>query len=261
MRLAITVCMWGALVLGMTGAAPGAEGTVYELRVYTCEPGKLEALNARFREHTLRLFEKHGMKNVAYWVPTEGEGAGLKLYYILEHQSREQAQASWEAFRADPEWQQVAAQSQQAHGRILAKPPEATYLTATDYSPAVAPVDVDGAYELRIYVSHPGKLTALNARFREHTLKLFEKHGMQNVAYWTPLDAPGSETTLIYIVRHQSRDAARESWRAFGGDPDWQAARTASERDGPLLAERPQAIFLQTTDYSPRPAPQPAGTH
>src|SRR5207253_10567587 len=84
-------------------------------------------------------------------------------------------------------------------------------------------------YELRTYTTLPGRLPALNKRFAEHTLKLFEKHGMRNEMYWTPMD---KDNTLIYVVSHDSREAADKSWKAFGADPDWQEARAASEADG-----------------------------
>lgn len=236
-------------------SARAAEGPVYELRVYTCEPGKLDALNARFREHTLRLFEKHGMKNVAYWSPSEGPLAETTLVYILEHKSREAAQASWDAFRADPEWKAVAAQSAKDHGKILANPPEATYMKATDYSRAIGAIDPAKTYELRTYVAADGKFDALNARFRDHTDKLFARHGMTSLGYWIPLDEPKSKNTLIYVLQHDSREKAGESWKAFGADPEWQAAKAASETGGPLLAERPGVLFLKATDYSPRSKP------
>lgn len=233
-------------------SASAADGPVYELRIYSCEPGKLDALNARFREHTCKLFEKHGMKNIAYWTPTEGESAGNTLIYVLEHQSRAAAAKSWAAFRSDPEWLKVK-ESTESAGKFLSKPVESTFMARTDYSPTPAPADPSRLYELRIYVANDAKLDALNARFRDHTCKLFEKHGIRNVAYWTPLDEPASKTTLIYIVSHENRDASKASWKAFGGDGDWQAARKASEAAGPLLAERPQATFMATTDYSPQP--------
>src|SRR5438034_2427770 len=85
-------------------------------------------------------------------------------------------------------------------------------------------------YEMRTYYAEPGKLDALNARFRDHTCKLFEKHGMTNVAYWVPMaDQKGADNTLVYIVAHKSPDAAKASWAAFRQDPDWTAARKASE--------------------------------
>jgi hypothetical protein len=234
-------------------SAQAADGPVYELRVYTCEPGKLDALHARFREHTCKLFEKHGMKNVAYWTPTDGETAANTLIYVLEHESREAAEKSWAGFRSDPDWLAVKEATEKA-GKILSKPVESTFLRLVDYSPDAAPVDPKRVYELRTYVANDGKLDALNARFRNHTCKLFEKHGIKNVAYWVPADDPASTNTLIYVVSHESREAAQASWKAFSGDADWQSARKASEEAGPLLAGRPQSVYMATTDYSPRPA-------
>src|SRR5437016_12301769 len=87
-------------------------------------------------------------------------------------------------------------------------------------------------YELRTYTTLPGRLPALNKRFAEHTLKLFEKHGIRNEIYWTPLDDERKDNTLIYVVSHESRDAADKGWTGFGSDPDWQKARDGSEADG-----------------------------
>src|SRR6476661_7555684 len=91
------------------GTAKGER--VYELRTYYCLPGRLEALHKRFREHTVKLFEKHGMKNEAYWTPTD-ERKDRVLIYVISHDSAEAAKKSWDAFRADPEWKKVAAESE-----------------------------------------------------------------------------------------------------------------------------------------------------
>src|SRR6187431_3169886 len=80
-------------------------------------------------------------------------------------------------------------------------------------------------YELRTYTTLPGRLPALNKRFAEHTMKLFEKHGMKNEVYWIPTDPAKKDNTLIYVVSHASREAADASWKAFGADPEWQKAR------------------------------------
>ena len=93
----------------MTVALSADDSPVYELRVYTCEPGKLEALHSRFRNHTMKIFEKHGIKNIAYWTPTEGDKASNTLVYLLEHKSRAAADESWMGFRNDAEWKAVAA--------------------------------------------------------------------------------------------------------------------------------------------------------
>ena len=106
-------------------------------------------------------------------------------------------------------------------------------------------------FELRTYYAAPGKLDALNARFRDHTCKLFEKHGMKNVGYWVPQEQTPGEEKLIYILAHKSREAAAASWKAFQADPDWHAARDASEKEGKLLAKRPDVVFMNAVDYSP----------
>jgi NIPSNAP len=106
---------------------------VYELRVYHTYEGKLDDLLRRFREHTMQLFERHGIHNVAYWTPTDDPLKGKTLFYILAHPSREAASANWKAFRDDPEWQEVQKKSE-ANGKLVEKV-DSTFLTLTDFSP------------------------------------------------------------------------------------------------------------------------------
>ena len=106
-------------------------------------------------------------------------------------------------------------------------------------------------FEMRTYYAMPGKLEALNARFRDHTCALFKKHGMENVGYWIPTDAgKGADNTLIYIIAHKSREEAKKSWAAFVSDPDWKKAHKESEVNGKLV-EKIESVFLSATDYSP----------
>ena len=105
-------------------------------------------------------------------------------------------------------------------------------------------------YELRVYHTYDGKLDDLLTRFREHTLRLFEKHGIKNVAYWTPTDDPLKGKTLVYIIAHPSRDAATANWKAFGDDPEWQSVRDKSEANGKLV-EKIDSTFMVLTDFSP----------
>src|SRR6266850_194917 len=110
MKLSLVVVGLAAFAAGFSVGEEGkVTSRVYELRTYTTLPGRLPALHKRFAEHTLKLFEKHGMKNEMYWVPTEEDN---KLIYLISHDSREAADKSWKAFGADPEWQKVAAASQ-----------------------------------------------------------------------------------------------------------------------------------------------------
>ena len=107
-------------------------------------------------------------------------------------------------------------------------------------------------FEMRTYTAAPGKFAALQTRFRDHTLRIFEKHGMQSIGYWVPADGPTAENTLVYILAHKDREAAKKSWAAFGADPEWQKVRTASMApDGASLTTKVESVFLNPTDYSP----------
>jgi hypothetical protein len=109
---------------------------------------------------------------------------------------------------------------------------------------------ISTVYELRVYHANPGKLDDLLKRFREHTAKLFEKHGIKNVAYWTPLDEPAKSSTLVYILAHPSREAATANWKAFQDDPEWKSVRDKSEEKGKLV-EKVDSTFMTLTDFSP----------
>jgi hypothetical protein len=104
-------------------------------------------------------------------------------------------------------------------------------------------------FELRTYTSHEGKLPDIVNRFRDHTRTYFDRHGMTSIGYWTPQDAPTSQNTLVYIIAHPSRDAAKKNWDAFRADPDWQKARDASEANGKIVAKI-DSVFLTPTSYS-----------
>ncbi len=115
---------------------------------------------------------------------------------------------------------------------------------------SVARAAENRVFEMRTYITHDGRLDALNKRFREHTNRLFVKHGITPIAYWTPTDGPEAKTTLVYVLAYPSREAAEKSWQAFRDDPDWKAAKDASEKDGPIV-KRVISQFLNPTDYSP----------
>ncbi len=228
-----------------------AKADVYELRTYTTHPGKLKNLNARFRDHTVALFKKHGMESVGYWVPTDGPTAENTLIYVLKHKSRDAAKKSWAAFLADPEWKKVAKASREG-GAILAKAPASVYMNEAEYSPEFTGGETPGdqVYELRTYRTNPGKLPLLDKRFKDNTIRIFARHGMKSVAYWHPADKPAAENTLIYIIQHESRDAAKNSWKAFSQDPEWRKVAKESQVDGRFLRERPEAVYMKSTDYS-----------
>ena len=238
----------GLSLLALTAGAREATVPCYELRTYTAHEGRLEALHQRFRDHTMALFARHGMVHVGYWVP-RGDNPGRRLIYLLEHASRPAAAASWKGFLADPDWKAAFARSRE-QGPLVMKV-ESVFLAATDYSPPVQTGKTPAArlFELRTYQAAPGRMEALHARFRDHTLALFSRHGMTNLGYFETLDTPG---TLVYLLAHRNRQAARESFAAFREDPDWQAARKASEEAaGGSLTTRVESLLLVPVDYSP----------
>lgn len=104
-------------------------------------------------------------------------------------------------------------------------------------------------FEMRTYYAHPGKMKALHARFRDHTCKLFQKHGMTLIGFWSPTNPKEAEEKMVYILAFPSKEAADKAWTAFRADPDWKTAREASEKDGPLVM-KVESVFLNPTDYS-----------
>ena len=104
-------------------------------------------------------------------------------------------------------------------------------------------------FELRTYTANEGKLQALHARFRLHTVELFKKHGMTNVGYWSPKDAPLDENTLVYLLAYPSREAATKSWESFRNDPVWKKVKQESEANGELV-KKVDSVYMDPTDYS-----------
>ena len=248
-----TVCLAAGLFLPVS-AQEKEEKRLYELRIYHAEPGKLEALQKRFRDHTCKLFEKHGMANIAYFVPVENEDN--LLVYLLSYPDKAARDAAWKGFLADPEWKKAAADSE-TEGKLVGKIEE-KFLLPTDFSPVFGngkPGGPDRLFEMRTYTTHPGKLPGLHKRFREHTMELFRKHGMTNLGYYKLTEGqPGAENTLLYFLAHKDRAAAEKSWTDFRADPVWVAAKKASEdaAGGSLtVPDGVKSVFLKPVDFSP----------
>ena len=272
------------LFLTMTFASLKAapESPVFELRTYQAKEGKLDALLARFRDHTLSLFEKHGMTSVGYWVPVENEKD--ELVYLLSFPSKEARDESWTRFREDPDWKKAKAESIQ-NGELVAKI-DNVFLEKTDFSGQFEKAaGKPRLFEMRTYTTARDMLPELEKRFRDHTRSLFTKHGMTNLGYFELL--PGQDAadrTLLYFLAHQDAAGAKESWKAFRSDPEWRKVAAESEKNagGPILAEKielnmneadtnedgkisaaefeasakfgkkaVESVFLQPTDFSP----------
>jgi len=121
--------------------------------------------------------------------------------------------------------------------------------TVVDGSGTAAAQSSDRVFELRTYTTLPGRLDALHSRFRDHTIRIFEKHGMTSIGYFSPQDEPLAENTLIYVIAHENREAAKANWAAFVADPEWQKVSEESQRDGRIV-ESIESVFMDPTDYS-----------
>lgn len=236
------------LLFAAVSQSVAGDSRLFELRTYYANDGKLDALHARFRDHTVKLFEKHGMENFGYWVPQKNEGNTLT--YVLAYPSRKARDKAWKGFLNDVDWK-AAYKASTADGKLVKKI-DRVFMKATDYSPAikVSAAKPARAFQLRTYTTPDGKLDGLHARFRDHTVGLFEKHGITNVAYWTPIEKrKGAGTTLIYFIAGESAAAIKKSFGGFGKDPAWRKAKTESEKNG-KLTKKVVGVFMDPTDYS-----------
>jgi pimeloyl-ACP methyl ester carboxylesterase len=232
-----------------TPITPQKDTLCYEMRIYYCHPGKLNNLLSRFRNHTTKLFEKHGMTNVGYWTPLDNPDNAL--YYVLSYPNRGARDASWAAFSADTTWQRVWKDSE-AKGDIVAKI-ESIFLETTDFSPNNFKNSLNsGVWELRIYHTTPNNLGNLLDRFRGFTVNRFEEYGMTNKIYWTPTDATqGRDNMLYYFLTHPSPAAQKAAFDKFRLDPEWIATRKASEvKGGGSLTSKIESIFMYPVDFS-----------
>jgi hypothetical protein len=224
----------------------------YEMRIYYAAPGKLEGLLARFREHTTTLFEKHGMTNLGYFVPIDNKEQ--KLVYFLSYPDREARETAWKGFLADADWKKAVSESEK-DGKLVAKI-EQSFWHAVDFSPEIKSAigKEKRLFELRTYTASARNLPNLHQRFRQHTVSLFAKHGMTNLAYWElDKDQPAKDEKLVYLLAHKSAEAQKASFDAFRKDPTWQAAREASEKaaGGSLtVKDGVKSELLEPVDFS-----------
>lgn len=236
------------LLAAFANVVISAESRLYELQKYEAGPDKLEALHARLRDLQIPLLEKHGIRTAGVFTPA-GENPDRLVYVLVSAESLEDLIKGWGDFINDAEWKKALAEDTlvtQATRRTM----RTTYWSPLFNREKSAEPRV---FELRTYTCPDrSKQAALCRRFRDHTMKLFEKHGMTNIVYWEPDD---DDRTLVYLLAHKSVDAAKASFAAFRADPDWIAAKKASEEAaGGSLTEKENGVmseFLEATDYSP----------
>lgn len=234
------------------GQADRRDSMRYELQILTAKPGKLDALHDWFRTHQADVLAKHGATNLAYLVPV-GENPERKILCLYEYPSAAAVMTFSRAVKADPSWAPLDT-SKDGSDRLV-ETVNATQCHPTVYSPLFEPSKSPEprVFELRTYTCPtPEKLARLHKRFKSHTTKLFAKHGMENLVYLQPGD---DERKLVYLLGHKSQEAAKASFAAFRSDPEWLAAKKASEAAaGGSLTNAENGVlseFFVGTDYSP----------
>jgi hypothetical protein len=254
-----------------------AQSPLYELRIYQPFEGKQKELLGFIEKHGMSITKANGIEILGAFVPSSAEDD--RIVTLVRHKDRESCDRNYEKMMADPE---TRAAFQEA---FPSGPPVQSltrvFLRTTDYSPALPQESLGNrVFELRSYIASSGNLESLNARFRNHTMKLFAKHGMNNLIYWNVDDGgemkavdllagvspknqaaaeiseelPSQGNALVYFLTHASQDAAKGSFDAFRQDPDWVAVRTESEKraGGSLTAgSGVKSWFLKPTDFSP----------
>ena len=274
--LSTAVCFLiaGNAVMAQTPSAK----TLYELRSYVSEAGRQADVLKLISGSGIPMMAKHKMTLVGAWTNVDPQDE--RVFTLVSHKDKASADVAQAALQNDPEWKQIV-QKSMVDGKKPVASVERIFLSTNDYSPAIDIKDVGNrVFELRTYVATKGNLPALNARFKDHTMALFAKHGMTNIIYCSVLDGeklsaaklleavspigksnaaieadlPAAGNSLVYFITHASPEAAKVNFGKFGADPEWQKAYKASEAaaGGSLTAkDGVKSLFLKPTAFSP----------
>lgn len=270
--------LFALFVVALAGLVAHAEDKrVFELRIYSINPGRQEHVNKIIAGTGKKYMSKYHIDLLGAWVPVDASDE--RVITLVAHADKASADKNWAALQADEGWK--AALAAVDTGEKAVANITRIFMNATDYSALVAPANVGNRiFELRTYITTPNNLGHLNSRFRDHTVKLFEKHGMTNIAYFNILagekttcgevmkacavkgkdavdvkpETPAADLALVYFITHASPEAMKKNFSSFGGDAAWRTALTASEKKagGPLTAKNGvKSLVLKPTDYSP----------
>lgn len=218
----------------------------FEMRTYTVHEGKMPDLIQRFQNHTRTLFAKHGIESVAYFL-SEAEPE-KQLTFILGYPDAAARDTRWNNFANDPEWKAVAAASE-ANGKIVQKVDQVFMVWAQGLNTRKVSRP-SGIFQLRTYHLLPGKLDAIQTRFRDHTQVLFEKQGLSNYPYWLTVEKEGIQAKLVYLLGHQNKEEFNAAFDLFRADPEWIRVRDASEAPGKII-EKIDAVFYTPLPFNP----------
>jgi len=218
----------------------------FEMRTYTVHEGKMPDLIQRFQNHTRTLFTKHGIENVAYFLSQEQPEK--QLTFIIGYPSAADRDIRWNNFANDPEWK-AAAKASEANGPLVQKVDQVFMVWAKGLNSRQVSRP-SGIFQLRTYHLFPGKLEAIQTRFRDHTQGLFEKQGLSNYPYWITVEKDGLQSKLVYFLGHQTKDEFTAAFDRFRVDPEWIRVRDASEAPGKIV-EKVDSFFYTALPFSP----------
>lgn len=219
---------------GKTDSAVSEKSRYGELRIYHPLPGKTDAILERFRAGTWALRKRHGLNPLVCWVSADKNATNTVIVQLLAPASEEAAAEAWKNFAADPEFKRLQSESEARQGKTVARvetiklSAPASAWQATNYAARQA-----GAFDLRLYARAPGKEQAFRDRWRDHAIRIYERHGMKNRGWWEAVDAehPGVMATLF---AHESFEAIAASIGAFHQDEEWIRIEKETEAGGKL---------------------------
>ncbi len=218
----------------------------FEMRTYTVHEGKMPDLIQRFQNHTRALFSKHGIENVAYFLSEEAPDK--QLTFILGYPSATERDIRWNNFANDPEWK-AAAKASEANGPLVQKVDQ-VFMVLADGLNQRKQLASSGVFQFRTYHLFPGKLDAIQNRFRDHTQVLFENQGLVNYPYWLTVEKDGSQAKLVYLIGHTTKEEYNAAFDRFRLDPAWIQVRDASEANGKIV-DKIDAVFFTPLPFSP----------
>lgn len=233
----------------VTAAVGAADTRYFELRVYDVTPGKLDAVLARFRDSISKLYAAHGVEAAGYWTTKDAAGHD-KFVYLVSSTDKATFDRSSAAFLADPAFKRAYAASEQANGKTVDRI-ESIPLSAVAWSPQAKSLPTKGkALELRVNQVAPGKMGAYLANYRDHRLRLFEKHGFANLGFWTGIDA-AHQNAFVLLLSHDSPDAIAQAKAAYHADPEWKANVDDWTQGAGEVTTGVTSYVLQPTDFAP----------
>jgi hypothetical protein len=234
------------LISASVFAQQGIKSNYFEMRTYTAAEGKMPDLIARFQNHTLKIFKKNGIENVAYFISEENPEKTLT--FIIGYPDQASRDVLWNKFANSEKWQTVFKASE-ANGPLVQKVDQVFMVWANNLNDHKKPKKSE-IFQLRTYHCFPGKIENIQTRFRDHTRDLFEKQGLKNYPYWITVEKDGSQPKLVYLLGHDSKEAFNAAFDRFRVDPEWVKARDESEAPGKIV-EKVESVFYKALPFSP----------